>query len=192
MDNSVQQSEQPPHCIIPIHKPTLREYAFFFTSGVVVSIPFALFFESLVPSAASGLILTVVLAPFIEELAKVFPLFYRHGETERSIVTLGLLTGLGFGIAEFVEYVVLNNVPPVFRLPGIIFHASSATIAAYGITKKNPLPYYLLAVLLHFANNLFAVSGDLFSYFGDLLVLITAYGLAWRFWQRSRKDVIVV
>ena len=45
----------------------------------------------------------VVLVPFVKELAKVYPLFYMHGEIERSLVTLGLLTGLGFGEAEFVE-----------------------------------------------------------------------------------------
>jgi len=55
----------------------------------------------LVPTAFSVALLIVILAPFIEELAKVFPLFYRHGETERSLVTLGLLIGLGFGVAEF-------------------------------------------------------------------------------------------
>ena len=106
MENPPAASE-PPHCIIPIHKPKRREYLFFFISGIVVSIPFAVFFESLYPTSSvlSSAILIVVLAPIIEELAKVFPLFYRHGETERSIVTLGLLLGLGFGIAEFTQYV---------------------------------------------------------------------------------------
>ena len=94
-------------CVIPIHKPSNRELAFFFASGILVSIPFAAFFESLFPAGLSAAFLIVVLAPFIEELAKVFPLFYRHGETERSIVTLGILMGLGFGIAEFSEYVFL-------------------------------------------------------------------------------------
>ena len=51
-----------------------------------------------------------MIAPFIEELAKVFPLFYRHGETERSIVMLGILIGLGFGITEFVLYVAVLGV----------------------------------------------------------------------------------
>ena len=53
--------------------------------------------------------------------------------------------------------------PPLARIPGIIFHASSATITAYGVAKKNPLPYYLIAVGLHVANNFFAIVGDLFS-----------------------------
>ena len=34
-------------CVIPIHKPKRREYIFFFASGILVSIPFASFFEGL-------------------------------------------------------------------------------------------------------------------------------------------------
>jgi len=189
------QPTQPetPHCVIPIHKPKLREYAFFFISGMVVSIPFAVFFLSLYPveSALSAAILIIVIAPLVEELAKVFPLFYRHGETERSIVTLGLLLGLGFGIVEFFQYVLVLGVPPFARLPGIIFHSASAIIASYGIAVKKPLPFYLIAVGLHLANNFLAVFGGFFSYFTALLVLITTYLLAWRYWHRARKDVIV-
>jgi RsiW-degrading membrane proteinase PrsW (M82 family) len=184
---------EPPHCIIPIHKPSKKELIFFFATGIVISIPFAAFFEAFFPSTAlSNLLLIVVGAPFIEELAKVFPLFYRHGETERSIVTLGLFIGLGFGVAEFAEYVAFMGTPPIARIPGIIFHASSATITAYGIAKKNPIPYYLLAVFLHLANNFLAVVNDLFSLFIELLVLITTYLLAWRYWHIARKDVTVV
>ncbi len=179
-------------CVIPIHKPSNRELAFFFASGILVSIPFAAFFESLFPAGLSASFLIVVLAPFIEELAKVFPLFYRHGETERSIVTLGILMGLGFGIAEFFEYVFLIGVPPIFRIPGIVFHASSAGITAYGIAKKNPLPFYSIAVVLHVANNFFALTGNIFSVFAELLVLISVYMLAYRYYQRSSKEKMVV
>lgn len=188
------QPEQPRQCIIPLHKPKRREYIFFFATGFLVSIPFASFFEGLAPSSTvlSAALLVVVLAPFVEELAKVFPLFYRHGETQRSLVSLGLLIGLGFGIAEFVEYVALVGASPVARLPGIIFHASSATITAYGVAKKNPLPYYLIAVGLHAANNFFAIVGDIFSVLINLLVLITTYMLAWRYWHKAKPDVIVV
>jgi RsiW-degrading membrane proteinase PrsW (M82 family) len=75
----------------------------------------------------------------VEEVAKVFPLFYRHGETERSIFNLGVLVGLGFGVTEFALYVFTLNAFFIFRLPGIIFHASSAGITAYGIAKKKPV-----------------------------------------------------
>jgi hypothetical protein len=105
---------------------------------------------------------------------------------------LGLLIGLGFGVAEFFEYVFLVGVPPVARIPGIVFHASSATITAYGIAKKNPLPYYLVAVSLHIVNNFFALTGDFIGVFAELLVLITVYLLAWRFYRQASKDKIVV
>jgi RsiW-degrading membrane proteinase PrsW (M82 family) len=191
MDNP--SHDEPRQCIIPLHKPSWKEYVFFLATGIVVSIPFAAFFLSLFPNTAvSTLLLIIVGAPFIEELAKVFPLFYRHGETERSIVTLGLLIGLGFGIAEFVQYVAFLGTSPIVRIPGIIFHASSAAITAYGVAKKNPIPYYLVSVFLHFVNNFFAVLGDFFSAFIALLVLFTSYLLAWRYWHMARKDVIVV
>src|SRR5208337_2899389 len=116
-------------CVIPLHKPSNRELIFFFSSGILVSIPFALFFSNFYPIFPAALAVILV-APFVEEVAKVFPLFYRHGETERSLVTLGILTGLGFGISEFVLYVFILNVPFIIRVPGVIFHASSASITA--------------------------------------------------------------
>jgi RsiW-degrading membrane proteinase PrsW (M82 family) len=186
------KNEPPPHCVIPLHKPNNKELAFFFSSGILVSIPFALFFSqfyNLVPAALA----VVVLAPFIEELAKIFPLFYRHGETERSYVTIGILIGLGFGISEFVLYVFFLGTPFVARISGIVFHASSAAITAYGIAKKNPLPYYLIAVTLHVANNFFALSGGIFfGSLAELMVLITVYLLTWRFYHKASKDKMVV
>jgi len=186
------KTEPPRQCVIPLHKPTFKELAFFFSSGVLVSIPFALFFSqvySLLPAALA----VVVLAPFIEELAKVFPLFYRHGETERSHVVLGILVGLGFGISEFVLYVFFLGAPFLSRIPCIIFHASSAAITAYGLAKKNPLPYYMVAVTLHIANNFFALAGDIFlGFFAELLVIISVYLLAWRFYHKASREKIVV
>lgn len=184
---------EPQHqCVIPLHKPSLKELTFFFASGILVSIPFTFFFSqfyTLFPAALA----IIILAPFIEELAKVFPLFYRHGETERSYVTLGILIGVGFGISEFVLYVFFLGAPFPTRIPGIIFHSSSAAITAYGIAKKNPLPYYLLAVTLHIVNNFFALAGDIiFGVFAELLVLITVYLLAWRFYHQASKEKMVV
>jgi RsiW-degrading membrane proteinase PrsW (M82 family) len=180
-------------CVIPLHKPKRKELFFFFASGILVSIPIAYFFEGFYPTGLSAAILIVVLAPFIEEIAKVFPLFYRHGETEKSIVTLGLLIGLGFGIAEFIEYVFFVGVPPIARVPGIIFHASSATITGYGIAKKNPLPYYFLAVSLHMAYNFLALSGDIFfGVFALVLVLVSVYFLAWRFYHMASNEKMVI
>lgn len=179
-----------PQCIIPLHKPSVREYLFFFASGILVSIPFAVFFESIYPFSFA--ILTVVVAPFIEEIAKVFPLFYRHGETERSLVTLGLLIGLGFGIAEFFEYIIFAHSPIIASIPHIIFHSSSATITSYGIAKKNPTPYFIIAIGLHMINNFFALAADILSIFVQLLVLLAVYLLAWKYYHLASKENIVV
>ena len=184
-------NEQQKQCVIPIHRPSNRELMFFFISGVVVSVPMAVFFESLAP-LVPALISVAVFAPFIEEIAKVFPLFYRHGETERSIVTLGLLMGFGFGITELVEYAVLLHVPVVVRIPAVIFHLSTASISAFGIAKKNPLPYYAISVTLHAANNFFAVESLAVGVFPELLVVIIAVLLASRFYQKASEDKMVV
>ena len=187
------ENEPGRQCAIPLHKPSQKELIFFFASGILVSIPFAYFFESLIPAGFSSVLLIVLLAPFIEELAKVFPLFYRHGETEQSIVTLGLLIGLGFGVAEFAEYVFIGGAPVIGSIPHIIFHASSATITAFGIAKKNPLPYYLFAVMLHVAINFLGISGDiLIGLFGQLLVLITVYLFALKYYRRASKVKMVI
>ena len=179
-------------CVIPLHKPSTRELIFFFSCGILVSIPFALFFSNFYPFFP-GAIAVVLVAPFVEELAKVFPLFYRHGETERSIVTLGVLIGLGFGISELFIYVALLNVPLIVRIPGLIFHASSAAVTAYGIAKKNPLPYYLVSVTLHALNNFFAVVAvPVIGILAELLIVITIYLLAWRFYHQASTEKMVV
>jgi RsiW-degrading membrane proteinase PrsW (M82 family) len=179
-------------CVIPLHKPSLKELIFFFSSGILVSIPFALFFSNFYPFFP-GALAVILIAPFVEELAKVFPLFYRHGETERSLVTLGILIGLGFGISEFFLYVVILDVPWIVRIPGVIFHASSAAITAYGIAKKKPLPYYLTSVLLHATNNFFAFeAAATIGVLAELIVLITVYLLAWHFYHKASNEKMVV
>ncbi len=185
------ENETPRQCVIPLHKPTRKEYSFFFISGVLVSVPMALFFSQAYPYVPI-IISVAVFAPFVEEFAKVFPLFYRHGETERSYVKLGVLIGLGFGISEFFIYVVFLNVPPIVRIPGVIFHASSASVTAYGIAKKNVLPFYLISVGLHATSNFFAVTNDPVSVLAELVVLIVVYLLAWRLYHKTSDEKMVV
>ena len=71
------------------HKPGLSEMLFFLVSGVIASVPIALFFEpstsflsSFFSSSQAEVLSIAVLAPFIEEFAKAYPLFYRHGESQ--------------------------------------------------------------------------------------------------------------
>jgi RsiW-degrading membrane proteinase PrsW (M82 family) len=138
---------------------------FFLGSGVIASVPMALFFE---PSASflgrffppfqAEVLAIAVLAPLVEEFAKAYPLFYRHGESQKSLFTMGLLVGLGFGITEFFAYVLLLRVPFWERLPGILFHAALTSIVAYGIAAKRSALFYLVAVSFHSSVNYLAVS----------------------------------
>jgi RsiW-degrading membrane proteinase PrsW (M82 family) len=147
---------------------------FFLVSGAIISVPFALTFESLTflntVLDVSAFLSIAVLAPLIEEFGKAYPLFFRHGETKKSMMTLGFLVGLGFGITEFFEYVLISHVFFVFRLPGLFFHAFTSSIVGYGIANKKPVPFYLLAVSLHFSFNAVILFGTY-----ELLLLIAVF-----------------
>ena len=97
-------------------------------------------------------------------------------------MTLGFLTGLGFGIAEFFLYVFLFDAPFFLRIHPIFFHAASTSIVTYGISHRSTLKFYALAVALHFLNNLFASLGDLW-FIGGVGATIAAYYLAYRYFK---------
>jgi len=165
---------------------------------MIVSIPLSAFIYTFsdyilpwLPAASAGLVFTVLIAPFVEEFSKAYPLFFRHAETERSIFTLGFLVGFGFGLVEFVEYVIFFNAPVLLRLPGIFFHASSTSIIAFGIGRKRDFPFYLLAVVLHLSNNFFAAPQlwPLYVLCGPVVIGLTYY-LSWFFYGRTRERVI--
>jgi len=182
--------------IIPLHRPNLRENLFFFVSGIIMSVPLTLFIgwftDSLcvvLPIFYARLCSTVISTPLIEEFAKAYPLFYRHGETEKSIFTLGFLVGLGFGISEFFVYVLTLGAPILFRLPGILFHAASTSITAYGIGTKRPARFYLIAVALHFSNNFSAVFGP-FWFIGGVAAIAITYFLSWRLYHKTSERIV--
>ncbi len=182
--------------IVTLHRPNVKERLFFFISGTIISVPLTLFIgrftDSLcvvLPIFYAMLCSTAIFTPFIEEFAKAYPLFYRHGETERSIFTLGFLVGLGFGFSEFLVYVLVLGAPISFRLPGIFFHAASTSITAYGIVTKRPLWFYLIAVALHFSNNFFALFG-LFWFIGGVAAIMITYFLSWRFFRKTSEKII--
>jgi len=185
---------------ISVHKPDIKEKIFFLSSGLLMSVPFTLFFSDFsnslcvaMPLLFAQVCALVIFAPFIEEVAKVFPLFYRHGETERSLLDLGILVGVGFGLTEFALYVFTLGAPFISRIPSVIFHASSAAITAYGIAKKKPLQFYLIAVTFHLANNLLALFSSEFAllYIPGLIVLVATYLLAWRLYRRTSETIVL-
>ncbi len=181
--------------LIKPHRPDLEEKLFFLLSGIIVSIPITLLFGTftnnflgVLPSFFATIVSIVLFTPFIEEFAKAYPLFYRHGETERSIFILGFLVGLGFGITEFLLYVFVLHIPVYLRLPGIFFHAASTSIVAYGIGKRQPVRFYLVAVSLHFLNNFSALfeAGAI----GILVANVGAFYLCWRFYNKTTERFI--
>jgi hypothetical protein len=181
---------------IPIHRPKIQEKLFFLLSGMIVSIPLTSFIYafpdlllSLLPETMAATLVAVLFAPLVEEFSKAYPLFYRHAETERSIFTLGFLVGMGFGIVELVEYVVFLQVPILLRLPGVFFHASTTSIVAFGIAKKRPIPFYLIAVALHLSNNLLAAFWPLYLFGGPAIIGLT-YFLCWFFYQKTEERMI--
>ena len=187
---------KPENMTVPLHKPRLQEKLFFLFSGMIVSIPLTLFINNfsdyllpILPSDYTVLVYVVLLAPFIEEFSKAYPLFYRHAETERSVFVLGFLVGLGFGIVEFLEYVVLFQAPILLRVPGIFFHAATTSIVAFGISRKRSFWYYLIAVALHMSNNLFASMGWVWILGGPAVVGL-AYVLSWFFYGKTQGRTI--
>lgn len=182
--------------IIPRHMPGLKEKLFFLLSGVIVSIPLTSFASAFpaqlcesLPLFYSQLCAAAIFAPFIEEFAKAYPLFYRHGETGKSFLTLGFLVGIGFGITEFFLYVFGLGASVFLRIPGIFFHASSTSITAYGILTKRPVPFYLIAVALHLSYNFSAILGLVWLIVGPAALIIT-YSFAWHLYRKSTDRMV--
>jgi RsiW-degrading membrane proteinase PrsW (M82 family) len=183
----------PEECVIPIHRPKPTEMIFFFTCGIIMSVSITLTVVSLLDpllgsldTLTATLISTAVFAPFVEEFSKVFPLYYRHGETQRSVLNLAIMVGLGFAIVELLEYVFLLGTPVFDRLLGLLFHPSSTVIAAYGIATRKTLPFYLLAVSLHFGANFLAI---IFPFPSVLVIVLTVF-LAYVLYSKTKERMI--
>lgn len=179
-------SSVPQECITIIaHKPNAKEKLFFFISGMVMSLPLSLFSEIItsnllganLSSFYTEIILAAIIAPVFEEFAKAYPLFYRHGETERSLFGLGFYTGIGFGIVEFFVYVFFFHAPVSARVLAFLFHGTNTSIFAYGIVKRVPWKFYLIAVILHFSYNFSLLLGFPWVFIG-LASLATSFILA--------------
>lgn len=188
-------NQEHPLTITP-HTPDFREQLFFFLSGIIISVPFTLFAG--IFSRALCVIMAVFFAeicsvtiftPLIEEFAKAYPLFYRHGETERSLFSLGFLVGLGFGISEFFLYVLALGAPVSLRLPGLFFHAASTAITTYGIANQRSKRFYLIAVALHALYNFSALLG-FFWFIGGIMAVLIAYVLAWRLFRKTSENFV--
>jgi len=180
--------------VIKPHKPDKKELIFFLLSGFLISVPFTIFLGQFTDVLCMTVFYTsicsvAIFTPFVEEFAKAYPLFYRHGETERSLFKLGFLTGLGFGISEFFLFVFALDVSPVLRLPGLFFHAASTSITTYGIANKRVMRFYLIAVALHALNNFSAFFGPIW-FIGGISAVVITYLISWRLFKRSSEQFV--
>jgi len=146
----------------------LGKKAFFFLSGVLISIPLTIHYRKFVEPLFYKIplfrgqrwiliepIRKALFTPLLEEFAKAYPILNRRDDKDRSLVTLGFLVGLGFGIAESFMYISRGDASIITRvlLPSL-FHAASTAIVAYGIAKDRPIRSYLASVTLHSLHNL--------------------------------------
>jgi hypothetical protein len=183
---------------MPVHRPKIKEKLFFVFSGAIISTPFPALVNSLAsyflrqsyPLSLATFASVVIIAPILEEFAKIYPLFYRHLETERSIFILGFLAGLGFGIAEFFLYAFILNTPIVIRLPLVLFHATNTSVAAYGIAKQKPFLFFLLAVIIHSANNIFSQFGGIW-FAGLFIPVMVSYIVALFLYRLTEEKTII-
>ena len=182
-------------CVIPIHRPDRAEFVFFFICGLIMSVPITLFIDNLanplltgLSSSAAMFLSVAVFAPFIEEFSKVFPLYYRHGETQRSVMQLALAVGLGFGVVEVLTYVAAYGAGVLpFRLASLVFHPANASISAYGIATKRPLSFYLLAVALHFSINFASLTAPVAAW---VFVLGLTVWISWTLYGKTKEKFI--
>jgi RsiW-degrading membrane proteinase PrsW (M82 family) len=180
-----------------LHKPDASEMIFFFLCGVVISVPLTLFIYQYTDALLVGLnpftialMSQVLIAPFIEEFSKAYPIFYRHGETQRSLFKLAVLVGLGFGLVEMLTYVTVLGVNLGYRVPGLFFHPASTSLTAYGISVKQPFPYYIMAVFLHLANNYFALTSPIALLPSIVIVTITVFA-SWQLYNKTKEKIVV-
>ncbi len=167
------------------------------TIAVVASLILEIFLEiPLQYSLSSGdmtpFLLTIVIAPVVEEFTK--PLALRLRSVKKNLSELedgliyGAVAGLGFSATEnllygysflsegFVIFLVLMAMRSV---GGCLLHASATALTGYGFGKTvmrqssflGVLPYFLIAIFLHGSYN-FLVSND---FFGVLSGLVLAF-----------------
>ena len=133
-----------------------------------------------------GLLLVVVIAPFVEELAKglgVFTAQHEITEAEDGLV-YGASAGLGFAATENMLYgAVAYGVGgleasllliALRSISSALLHAGASSVMGYGIARSivsngryRMFPFYLLAVLMHAVFNFIASLQKIFD--GEVL-----------------------
>lgn len=168
-----------------------------FVFGAVVSVAIALIVESLAlnliktnlervyqafaqdPNLVT-LLLAVVVAPVVEEMAKALGVFQVRGrmrDIEDGLI-YGAVVGLGFAATENLLYesdALLTGGAQAFLATAVVrtfssalLHSSASAVVGLGIARsawqgKSWLPYYVVGVVMHASFNLAASFGSLYE-----------------------------
>ena len=151
---------------------------FVFSWGALIATALSLVLENAAaPVIRNFLLLSVIVAPVIEEFAKPLGLFVirrRIGEVEDGFI-YGAVAGIGFAATENLLYglqymdagwVVLLSLFYLRTIGSGFLHAAATAVTGYGYSVKRHqkrsllsiVPFYFLAVLVHGLFNLFAFS----------------------------------
>lgn len=162
-------------------------------SGFVFSTELQREYQFLGDKTIQSLILVVVIAPIVEEFAKVLGVYTvkdRIYEIEDGLV-FGAACGLGFAATENLLYESSTFFSEGFgsafitivitrSIASALLHGSASAMAGYGISKgmfkgkHTFLPYYLIAVFMHGSFNFLASIGQIYEGRIPLLALIVA------------------
>lgn len=163
-------------------------------SGFIFSTRLQREYQFLGDKTIQSLILVCVIAPLVEEFAKVLGVFSvrsRIYEIEDGLV-FGAACGLGFAATENLLYesntfftegfgTAFITIVIVRSIASSLLHGSASAMAGYGVSKgifkgKNSfIPYYLLAVFMHGSFNFLASIDQIFDGSLPLLALIAAF-----------------
>jgi len=171
---------------------------FTFLWGAAIATSASFLLETVVSDhITSLLILSVVIAPIVEEISK--PLALRFVKKEINEIEDGLIygavIGLGFAATENLIYgvrfwdqglIVLFSLFYLRTVGSSLLHASATALTGYGYSSKlihkrsflSILPFFLLAVVVHGLFNLFAFSAQtLNQIFGVVVAVLFAITL---------------
>jgi RsiW-degrading membrane proteinase PrsW (M82 family) len=169
-------------------------------------------FERLTQVGDEHFIGAVVVAPFVEEMAKglglIFALSYISREEDG--IVYGAAVGLGFAATENLLYELsaLSVSVAAFIMTALLriisstlLHATATGVTGFGVgravvTRKplhTVLPFYFIAVLMHATFNFFAtlpsVWPDTFGEWTGLVSLMLVIGFAYFAWSTMRERI---
>jgi len=197
------------------HREKWKSIALCFLWGASIAVVASLILESILHISLAisfedgdifGLLIAILIAPFVEELTKPLALRLKTVKKELNELEDGLIygavAGLGFSATEnllygssFLSYGLLTFfvLMALRSFGGCSLHASATSFTGYGYGKTimkhtsliRVLPYFLLAVFMHTFYNFF-LSFDLI---GVAIGLFAALMFAWLSIQFVRKKI---